>query len=276
MELDTAKALVAAVFVGFAIAELATGRFGPRGRRFDPLVDAVCALLVPGVLLLGVLHTSTTLSALAFPDAADMLAHLPAWQMFGAFLILDDLTQYGWHRLSHSVPALYSLHRAHHSPEYLSVRVVYRNNLVYYVIMPGVWLSGLALHLGLGAVYPVYVAAKMAVIIGAHAAVPWDAPLYRHPIGRKVMAVVARIISTPSTHAAHHGRHEGDGITHYKGNFGNFLFLWDWLFGTAHITGQRPATYGLEKVVPVSPLTELLWAPGAAVQTVDDDGTDPR
>ena len=37
-----------------------------------------------------------------------------------------------------------------------------------------------------------------------------------------------------------------DGIGHYKGNFGNLLFFWDILFGSAHITRRYPAQVGLK------------------------------
>jgi hypothetical protein len=37
-----------------------------------------------------------------------------------------------------------------------------------------------------------------------------------------------------------------DGIGHYKGNFGNLLFLWDVLFASAHITRRYPAQVGLQ------------------------------
>ena len=60
------------------------------------------------------------------------------------------------------------------------------------------------------------------------------------------MWLVQRTISTPSTHWAHHALTNADGIGHYKGNFGNMLFLWDVLFGTAHITQQYPAKVGLQ------------------------------
>ena len=39
--------------------------------------------------------------------------------------------------------------------------------------------------------------------------------------------------------------HNDDGIGHYKGNFGNLLFVWDVLFGTAQITRRYPAKVGL-------------------------------
>jgi len=66
-------------------------------------------------------------------------------------------------------------------------------------------------------------------------------------------------ISTPCTHAAHHGKHAADGVTHYAGNYGNFLFLWDVLLRTAKITGRRPTRFGLENVEPATWQQELLW-----------------
>ena len=47
----------------------------------------------------------------------------------GILLIGDDMMQYWWHRLSHTYIPLYKLHRAHHNAKYMSIRIVYRNNL---------------------------------------------------------------------------------------------------------------------------------------------------
>jgi hypothetical protein len=60
------------------------------------------------------------------------------------------------------------------------------------------------------------------------------------------MWLVERTISTPATHWAHHALTNADGVGHYKGNFGNLLFVWDMIFGTAHITRHYPARVGLQ------------------------------
>ena len=73
------------------------------------------------------------------------------------------------------------------------------------------------------------------------------------------MWVVERTISTPATHSAHHGKHGDDGVTHYKGNFGNLLFFWDVLFGTAKITRRYPAKLGVENLPPTSVGEQLIW-----------------
>jgi sterol desaturase/sphingolipid hydroxylase (fatty acid hydroxylase superfamily) len=112
--------------------------------------------------------------------------------------------------------------------------------------MPGLWISGVLIYLGFGTVYLVYIVVKLTVILGAHSAVRWDEPLYRIKWLHPLAWLVERTVSTPATHWAHHALTNSDGIGHYKGNFGNMLFLWDMLFGSAHITHQYPANVGLQ------------------------------
>jgi sterol desaturase/sphingolipid hydroxylase (fatty acid hydroxylase superfamily) len=165
--------------------------------------------------------------------------------MVGVLLIADDLTQYWWHRLSHS-PLLWPMHRAHHSAQYMSIRITFRNNFFYYLMMPGLWIAGTLLYLGFGGmIYAGYIVVKLLIILGAHCAWRWDEPLYRIRALRPVMWVLERTISTPATHWAHHAITNDDGIGYYTGNFGNMLFIWDMLFGSAHITRQYPAKVGL-------------------------------
>ena len=102
------------------------------------------------------------------------------------------------------------------------------------------------LYLGFGWIFVGYSIVKLTVIIGAHSAVRWDQFLYRYRVLRPLAWVVERTISTPATHFAHHALTQDDGIGHYIGNYGNMLFLWDVLFGTARITRQYPPAYGLK------------------------------
>ena len=73
------------------------------------------------------------------------------------------------------------------------------------------------------------------------------------------MWLLERTISTPATHSAHHGKHADDGITNYKGNYGNLLFFWDILFGSAKITRQYPDKFGVENLPDTSVAEQLLW-----------------
>jgi sterol desaturase/sphingolipid hydroxylase (fatty acid hydroxylase superfamily) len=253
--------LILLIFVGFALAEAVSTGFlrKPGQRRKDAIVEAVSSFILIGFTQPFILLAAGMLTATLLPNSQNALSGLPILAQVGLLLVFDDLTQYWWHRASHNVKWLYDLHRPHHDAEYMSIRIVYRNNLFYYLLMPGIWFSGALIYLGLGPVYAVYIVVKLLVICGAHSDVRWDAPLYRIAWLSPVMWIVERTISTPATHSAHHGRHASDGVTNYKGNYGNLLFFWDVLFGTAKITRRYPEQIGVENLEPVSAAHQLLW-----------------
>ena len=261
MVMKTEIVAILLIYLFFILLEVFfTSFFRKNNQKFsDGLVEVISAgglLLVTQPL---VLTSAYLISQLYLPSFENSLKGISPLIAFSLFLIFDDLTQYWWHRLSHSVKWLYKLHRPHHNAEYMSIRLVYRNNVFYYFLMPSLWLSGLLIYLGLGWVYAVYIVMKMTIIFGAHSDLPWDKPLYKVKGLSKVMWVIERTISTPATHHAHHGKYKADGITHYKGNFGNMLFIWDVIFGTAKIERRYPADFGVEDLPKTSILEQLIW-----------------
>ncbi len=252
---------ILAIYFGFALLELWRTRLfaKPEQTSKDGWVEGISMAMLIGLTQPAILLTVMALGNWLAPQWAGALAGINVFAAIALFLVLDDMTQYWWHRTSHSVSWLYHLHRAHHDGRYMSVRLVYRNNIFYYAMMPGIWMSAVLVYLGLGWVYAGYIVVKMLVVIGAHSDVAWDAPLYRIKWLSPVMWVVERTISTPATHHAHHGRHADDPAVHYKGNFGNLLFFWDVLFGTAKITRSYPQSYGVENLAPASMGQQLLW-----------------
>lgn len=252
---------VLAIYLAFILAEIIFTNFFKK--KEQKTSDGAVEFISTGVLLMltqpFIIGAAYFLGLTFFPQFQDSLSGIHVLAGFALFLVLDDMTQYWWHRLSHSVPWLYKLHRPHHNAEYMSIRLVYRNNIFYYLIMPGIWLSGALIYMGLGWVYAVYIVMKMTIIFGAHSDIAWDKPLYDIKALAPIMWIVERTVSTPSTHHAHHGRHKADGVTHYKGNFGNFLFFWDVLFGTAKITRRYPPEFGVENLPETSMLEQLIW-----------------
>lgn len=239
--------LIGSAIVGFALMEFATRRYQATVKatandtKLELFMFVSLVAITQPLAILTTQHAGQTL----FPQWQDALAHWPWWAMFGVLLLGDDLTQYLWHRASHS-PLLWPLHRAHHSAQYMSVRMTFRNNFFYYLMMPGLWIAGALLYLGFGGwVYVTYLSLKLTIILGAHCSWRWDEPLYKIKALHPVMWVVERTISTPATHWAHHALTNKDGIGNYTGNFGNMLFLWDVVFGTAHITRKYPEHIGL-------------------------------
>lgn len=236
---------VVSIFLAFGIGEVLIGKFfAPEAGREDNRLDVAVGLMFP-IVSGSVFAAARALCAWLFPDLRDAWADWPLWAMILTLLVADDFTQYWWHRLSHT-SVLWPLHRAHHSASYMSVRVVYRNNLFYYAMMPGLWLGGALLYLGFGWTFVWYSVVKLCVIIGAHSAVRWDQWLYRSRVLHPLAWVLERTISTPATHYAHHALTQDDGIGLYEGNYGNLLFLWDILLGTSRITRQYPPAYGLK------------------------------
>ena len=239
--------LVLCLILGFATMEIVSRLYH---RKVNASCDDTKLELLMFISLLAITQplailVTSKLGNTFFPDAKGVIADWPWWAMVGMLLVLDDLSQYWWHRLSHTT-FLWPLHRAHHSAQYMSIRVTFRNNFFYYLMMPGLWFAGALLYVGVGGiVYALYVVVKLAVILGAHCAWRWDQALYKIPALRPLMWVLERTISTPATHWAHHAITNADGVGHYKGNFGNLLFIWDLIFGSAHITRQYPEEVGL-------------------------------
>lgn len=250
------------IFLAFIAAEIIFTKFFQKKNQIkgDGWVEVIgTGMITLFTQPLIVLFLSPLLASFLFPGSAGVIESWPFLAIFSLFLIFEDMTQYWWHRITHSVPWLYKLHRPHHNAEYMSIRVVYRNNIFYYYLMPSLWFAGILIYLGGGWVYAVYLVIKMTVIFGAHSDIRWDAPLYKIKWLSPVMWVVERTISTSATHSAHHGKHQSDGVTNYKGNYGNLLFFWDVLFGTAKITREYPKEFGVENLPETSVGEQLIW-----------------
>ena len=183
------------IMLSFAGAELISRRYKNfKATKDDGKLELLMFLSLLLLIQPLILFVTSKAGALWFPEYKGALADIPWWAMFAILLVGDDMTQYWWHRISHS-PLLWPLHRAHHTAHYMSIRITYRNNFFYYVMMPGIWVSGVLVYLGFGNVYLVYLTIKLTVILGAHCAVPWDAPLYRIKVLRPIMWIVERTIS---------------------------------------------------------------------------------
>jgi sterol desaturase/sphingolipid hydroxylase (fatty acid hydroxylase superfamily) len=247
MSLTLQNLLVVTLILGLASMEFISRRYQAtvQANSNDAKLELFMFISLIAIAQPMALLGSNALCNWFIPGQRGALAELPWWAMVAFFLVADDMTQYWWHRASHT-PLLWPLHRAHHSAKYMSIRITYRNNFFYYLLMPGLWMAGVLAFLGCGKVYAPYFVVKVAVILGAHCAWRWDEPLYRIRTLRPLMWIVERTVSTPATHWAHHALSNEDGIGHYKGNFGNLLFFWDVLFGSAHITRQYPAEVGLK------------------------------
>jgi len=212
--------------------------------RDDFKIELVSLVTLPTMIQPAILLASLFALEAFLPQYANHFIHISVWWHIAAFLILDDMTQYWWHRLSHSNRTMWKLHRPHHVVEEMGVLVTFRNATLYYAMMPGIWFSAVLIYLGMWQVYLFYTPIKLIVILLAHSETRWDRFLYKYKFLHPLAWVIERTISTPATHFAHHGLTAEDGVSHPNGNYGNLLFIWDIIFGTAKITRKYPTKFG--------------------------------
>lgn len=196
---------------------------------------------------------------LAIPGLHNIFTWVPFIWGFMIIAVADDLTQYWYHRLHHEIPWLWRFHRTHHSASYMGMAMANRQNIIYTFFFSQIYLTVVLIYLGLG--YPALFVRgiKSMIVTFAHSSIKWDKPFYRYRILHPVAWVLERLISTPATHHAHHAASTDDGIGYYKGNFGNMFFLWDIIFGTAHISRDYPAAYGISHYQGDEWYAQLLW-----------------
>ncbi|MEM6765127.1 MAG: sterol desaturase family protein [Bacteroidota bacterium] len=239
------KLIPTSVLLILGIMEALGGLYFHDNRTKNDLsIELISLIVLPVLVQPGIFLVVFFLGSQWFPAYDNSLVGLSIWWHFAAFLVLDDMMQYWWHRLSHVSPLMWKLHRPHHVVEEMGVLVTYRNAILYYALMPGIWFSAILIYLGMGYAYLIYLPIKLVVILLAHSETKWDRFLYKYKALHPLAWIIERTISTPSTHFAHHGLTAEDGVSHPNGNFGNLLFLWDVLFGTAKITRKYPTKFG--------------------------------
>lgn len=239
------KLIPAGVLLILGIVEAFGGLyFDGKRTRNDYSIEIISLVTLPVLVQPGIFLFVFFIGGMWFGTYEDYWAGISIWWHLAAFLVLDDMMQYWWHRLSHVNRVMWKLHRPHHVVEEMGVLVTYRNAFMYYALMPGIWFSAVLIYLGMGYAYLIYLPIKLTVILFAHSETKWDRFLYKYKLLHPLAWVVERTISTPSTHFAHHGLTADDGVSHPNGNFGNLLFIWDIIFGTAKITRKYPTKFG--------------------------------
>ena len=244
-EVTISKLIPVTVLLVLGVIESIGGLyFDDKRSKNDFTIELFSLISLPTLIQPGIFLFVIWLMGFTFPELEDYYIEASLWWHILAFLIFDDMTQYWWHRLSHVNRKMWKLHRPHHVVEEMGVLVTYRNAILYYALMPGIWFSAVLIYLGMGYIYLFYLPIKLVVILLAHSETKWDRFLYRHKILSPLAWIIERTISTPSTHFAHHGLTAEDGVSHPNGNYGNLLFIWDVIFGTSKITRKYPSKFG--------------------------------
>lgn len=195
-----------------------------------------------------------------FPQYEGFLVGVNFWVAFAGYVLLEEYIHYWIHRWSHSIPWLWRLHKPHHVPEHVNLSVAYRENWLWFVVVPNPLMSAILVWGGQPEAAFAAVAWKGSSEFMVHSNTRWDLKLHEFWLTRPLMRVVEKLITLPDTHHAHHGIGKyGHGMC----NFGSFLFLFDVLHGTAEFPRHAQERFGVPERVKVEPWYEQLWWPMA-------------
>ena len=158
----------------------------------------------------------------------------PAVQ-FSAFLFAKSFFDYWMHRLMHTFPVLWEIHKYHHSAAEMNVVTAHRESILvapwsslYFAIPLGiigtptstVWLVGFLIEVH-------------AVLVHSQLIVSWG------KLGEYFLI-------SPLAHRVHHSLDE----KHWGKNYGFIFSFWDHVFGTYHLDEVRkPIVIGVRDVV---------------------------
>jgi sterol desaturase/sphingolipid hydroxylase (fatty acid hydroxylase superfamily) len=151
------------------------------------------------------------------------------WGWLLTFIVIDFVF-YGYHRASHRMRFLWCAHVVHHSSEHMNLGTALRQSptgpftkVLFYWPLPLLGFDPLVIAS----------AGALATLYG----------FWTHTkVVKKLWAPLEWLFVTPSHHRAHHGSNP----EYIDKNYGNFLIIWDRLFGTFE-PEAAPVQYGLTK-----------------------------
>lgn len=226
-------------------------------RKSDFLIDLISVAQLALILKPLIFLTTALAFGWLLPQHEMAWGSTPLWIGILIILIPGDLMHYLYHRKGHEWPWIWRLHRTHHTATHMSAIMSFRENWQWFVFMPDLWYNAIMTYLGFGeaAIYSTLIVGVHNVL--NHTAISWDKPIYRIPILRWILE---RLIQLPSTHRAHHAELNAAGEPPFE-NYGQTLFIWDWLFGTGKFPrGRDPQAYGVQND-PQDPWPVQLWWP---------------
>ena len=160
--------------------------------------------------------------------------------------IVDDFTKYLVHRWMHHWPLLWAIHKTHHSAETMTPITVYRTHplegILYSLRSAVAQGTTMALFLYLfGNAVDLYTV--LGVNVMSFVFHMTGSNLRHSHISIRYWPWLEHILISPAQHQVHHSIAR----RHHDKNFGVALAVWDWLFGSLHLS-ERDADlkFGLQ------------------------------
>ena len=232
--------------------EIVAGRHKGIYKGGDYLVIGLCFAVSRALRPLYALILGTAIG-LALPKWKGALTDLPLLPSYLMLLTLVEFAFYGFHRLAHEGqkrPAwnwLWKLHRTHHVGRYINVLVTVRIIPWWGLLVPTVWMLGVAVYLGQGQAAALTIMTIYGWNLITHADFRWDDSIRKSRIFGRAFRALEHVLVSPGIHHTHHG-YGVDGKM-FRNYAVTFSFI-DWMFGTLHIPTGRPSRYGVPEPDP--------------------------
>ncbi len=159
--------------------------------------------------------------------------------------LVEDLTKYLVHRWMHRWPLFWAIHKIHHSAETMTPITVYRVHPLEGVLygLRGTFSQGLVIS---AFVFAFGSGVDLYTIVGVNVLVFFfhvtGSNLRHSHIAIRYWPWLEHILISPSQHQLHHSIAR----EHHDKNFGVALAVWDWMFGSLHLSEtDKDLTFGL-------------------------------
>ena len=160
------------------------------------------------------------------------------------FFLFDDFSKFWIHRMMHKIPLLWNFHKVHHSATTLNPMTIFRTHPIEGL------LFALRVSIVQGTCISTFIflfgdKVDLLTIFGVNIFV-----LVFHATGSNLRHSHIRIrywkwmeylLISPAQHHIHHSTYK----KHFNKNYGVALAIWDWIYGTLHLSENRVCKFGL-------------------------------
>ncbi|MEO9517265.1 MAG: sterol desaturase family protein [Paracoccaceae bacterium] len=192
-----------------------------------------------------------------------------------AMFVVDDFTKYLMHRWMHKWPILWPIHKVHHAAETMTPITVYRVHPLEGVLYAS--RSAIAQGSVISLFYYLFGdKVDLYTVVGVNVLTfvfhVTGSNLRHSHIDIRYPKWIEHIFISPAQHQIHHSVAE----EHYDKNFGAAFAIWDWLFGSLHVSeGEQDLQYGLTEAEghSATDLRTMYFAPLKEIYGVCARGT---
>ncbi|MDY8134314.1 sterol desaturase family protein [Aquimarina sp. 2201CG5-10] len=215
------------IFIGLIIIEIIWSSITKRGSY--NIKDSFSNLVI---IILGKMLKPVSLAwGLFFFEWVEPLKLFDLPMNIYTFLItflLVEMVYYWYHRWSHEIPFLWSIHHTHHSSMWFNLTAAGRLNWVGKFTSVFFYIPLVILGFS-----PIFISLCLAISL------LYQFLLHTEAIG-KLGFLEGKFFNTPSAHRVHHGSNE----KYLDKNYGGMLIFWDRIFGT-YVQETEKVNYGV-------------------------------